>query len=197
MARTDVSMTSEFYHCYPLSRMDGRDERDIRAFEPVDPRGMGLVAYLQRQALSDELRGTMRTYLVRDNLTDELVGYFSLKAGLVSVNESGDAGGIEFDTVPGVELANFAVDGRFRRAHPEARGCCKAIFSDLVLPVVGQAAEVVGVAVLYIFSLPEERVMSNYEGYGFHRLGEEAERSLHSRLKLRYDQQCVFMYMML
>lgn len=35
MVRTDVAATSEFYHCYPLSRMDGRDERDIRAFTPI------------------------------------------------------------------------------------------------------------------------------------------------------------------
>lgn len=197
MVRTDVAATSEFYYCYPLSRMDGRDERDMRAFTPIDERGAGLVDYLQRQALTDEIRGVMRTYLVRDNLTDELVGYFSLKAGLVSVNEELDGDSVEFDTVPGVELANFAMDGNFRRSHPEARGCGKAIFNDLVLPVVSQAAEVVGVAVLYIFSLPEQRVMANYEGYGFHRLRPEAEQSLHARLKPRYDQQCVFMYAML
>lgn len=197
MARTDITVAGRVYHCYPLSRMDGRDERDIRAFQPVDPKGAGLVAYLQSRAIADELRSTMRTYLVRDNLTDELVGYFSLKAGLVSVNEERDGESVEFDTVPGVELANFAIDGNFRKAHPEARGCGKAIFTDLVLPVVGRAAEVVGVAVLYIFSLPENRVIANYETYGFRRLREDAERSLHTRLKPRYDQQCVFMYTML
>lgn len=69
MVRTDVAATSEFYYCYPLSRMDGRDERDIRAFTPIDERGAGLVDYLQRQALTDEIRGVMRTYLVRDNLS--------------------------------------------------------------------------------------------------------------------------------
>lgn len=197
MALTDVTATSEFYYCYPLSRMDGRDQRDIRAFTPIDERGAGLVYYLQKHAIMDEVRGTMRTYLVRDNLTDDLVGYFSLKAGLVSVNEEHDGENVEFDTVPGVELVNFAMNGNFRKAHPEARGCGKAIFTDLILPVVERAAEVVGVAVLYIFSLPEERVMSNYEAYGFRRLREDAEASLHARLKPRYDQQCVFMYTML
>jgi hypothetical protein len=43
----------------------------------------------------------------------------------------------------------------------------------------------------------DERVMANYEGYGFRRLRPEAEQSLHARLKPRYDQQCVFMYAML
>ena len=35
----------------------------------------------------DERVGLMRSYLVRHKHTDECVGYFSLKAGLVSVNE--------------------------------------------------------------------------------------------------------------
>ena len=30
-------------------------------------------------------QGNMRTYLVRENQSSELVGYFSLKAGLVSL----------------------------------------------------------------------------------------------------------------
>ena len=197
MARTDAIAISELYYCHPLSRMDGRDEGDIRSFRPVDPKGAGLVAYLQRQALTDELRGTMRTYLVRDNFTDELVAYFSLKAGLVSVNEKRDGENVEFDTVPGIELANISMEGGFRKAHPEARGCGRAIFNDLVLPVVEQAAELVGIAVLYIFALPEKRVMANYEDYGFRRLRDESGQPLHARLKPRYDQQCVFMYTML
>ena len=46
----------------------------------------------------------MRTHLARDNFTDELVGYFTLKAGLVSVNEERDGENVEFDTVRGLSL---------------------------------------------------------------------------------------------
>ena len=123
MGRIRSVAMPDLYRCYPLSRMDGRDERDIGGFTPVDERGAGLVRYLQTQALPDEVRGTMRTYLVRDTLTDGLVGYFSLKAGLVSNDEERDGDVVEFDTLPGVELANFAVNGTFRKAHPEAKGC--------------------------------------------------------------------------
>ena len=42
----------------------------------------------------------MRTYLVRDRDTHELVAYFSLKAGLASVGEVQEGGQAEFDTVP-------------------------------------------------------------------------------------------------
>lgn len=196
MVRTNTA-TSEFYYCYPLASMDGRDKLDIRTFEPVDHRGDGLVRYLQRYALADEQVGAMRTYLVRDNLTNELVGYFSLKAGLVSLNEERDGERVEFDTAPGVELANFAMNGRFRELHPEAKGCGGIIFRRLVLPIVERAADIVGISTLYIFSLPEERVVSNYESYGFQRLDPADEDALHARLKPRYDEQCVFMYMML
>lgn len=83
---------------------DGHDERDVRSFRLADSKGAGLVAYLQRQVLTDELRGTMRTHLARDNFTDELVGYFTLKAGLVSVNEERDGDNVELDTVRGLSL---------------------------------------------------------------------------------------------
>ena len=43
--------------------------------------------YLKEEALADEADGLMRTYLVRHGVTGELVGYFSLKAGLVALNE--------------------------------------------------------------------------------------------------------------
>lgn len=153
MARTNAA-ESEFYYCHSLSDIDGRDERDIREFTPVDERGSGLVWYLQRRALTDELLGTMRTYLVRDNLTGGLVGYFSLKAGLVSINEERGEGAAEFGTIPGVELANFAMNKTFRNSHEHAKGCGGVVFRRLVLPLVERAAQVVGVAALYIFSLP-------------------------------------------
>lgn len=83
---------------------DGHDERDVRSFRLADSKGAGLVAYLQRQVLADELCGNMRTHLARDNFTDELVGYFTLKAGLVSVNEERDGDNVELDTVRGLSL---------------------------------------------------------------------------------------------
>ncbi len=65
-----------------------RDIADIKSFEIAHPEtGAGLERYLKYHALFDEHSGVMRTYLVRFKSTHECVGYFSLKAGLVSVNE--------------------------------------------------------------------------------------------------------------
>ena len=92
----------------------------IRDFRISAPEGQGLSTYLKRFACEDETNREMKTYLVRFSATGECVGYFSLKAGLVSVNETEveitdeETGEkrmeSEFDTVPGVELANFAVN---------------------------------------------------------------------------------------
>lgn len=136
----------------------------------------------------------MRTYLVRDKDTDELAGYFSLKAGLATHNEEQEGQRIEFDTIPGVELANFAVNGAYLERHAVAKGCGEAIYRELIREVVRQASEIVGVAIIYLFALPDARVIENYERYGFRRLAQSREDKIHSRLKPRYDQKCIFMY---
>lgn len=197
MRASKPSAESDLFVCYPLSDMDDLDEADVKAFVPVDERGSGVVSYLQGEALSDELAGLMRTYLVRDAVTGELAAFFSLKAGIVSFNERCEGKAPGFDTLPGVELANFAMEGGYRARHPETRGYGGVVFYDLVLPVIREAARHVGVAAVYLFSLPEESVIENYRRYGFERLGEAQEALLHARLKPRYDRSCVFMYAML
>lgn len=195
MARSDVFCEGDEYYCCRLSAATPDDERDIMAFRPVDPRGAGLTAYLQRLAFPEELAGVMRTYLVRDRDNDELAGYFSLKAGLVTQDEVQLGGGrAELDTVPGVELANFAVNGAYREAHPQSAGCGQTIYHELVMEVARRAAGVVGIALVYLFALPDERVIGAYRRYGFSRLSPEREERVHARIKPRYDAQCVFMY---
>ena len=196
MARSDVFCESTDFYCYHLSTATADDERDMMSFSAVNPKGQGLVSYVQHFAFPDEQSGRMRTYLVRDKTTEELAGYFSLKAGLMTQGETSEEGITEFDTAPGIELANFAVNGAYREKHEAARGCGKTIFGRLVLEAVRRTAQNVGVSVVYIFSLPDAKVIENYRRYGFKRLTEDDEAKVHTRLKPRYDDQCIFMYMM-
>ncbi|MBR1711070.1 MAG: hypothetical protein IJ719_19955 [Clostridia bacterium] len=124
-------LQSELFYCNHLGVSD-HDEQDIINFTIRDENGSGLLRYIRYLAFPEEDAGTMRTYIVRDNRSSEMVGYFSLKAGLISHNErdilvvdeeTGEAvideetGEIKtrrvFDTLPGVELANFAVNQRY------------------------------------------------------------------------------------
>ena len=171
------------------------DQHDIMHFSVRNSRGEGLVNYIQRFALPDEKEGTMRTYLVRDNITSELVGYFSLKAGLVSFNETKTETGADFDILPGI--ANFAVNEEYSRNHPNAKGLGALIFKHLIVPIVHDVSGRIGVKVLYIFALPFEGLIQRYVQYGFMRLEAEHEADVHNRLKPRYDEGCVFMYQML
>ena len=138
----------------------------------------------------------MRTYLVRDRRTKELVGYFSLKAGFVSAEiESDEDGDVGFDAIPAVELANFAINNAYRKTHSLSKGCGLIIFRKFVLPIVKEAAKSIGIAVIYIYSLPEDGLIENYKRYGFSRLAPADELKLHQRIKPRYDKDCIFMFM--
>lgn len=179
------------------------DKSAIDSFSVNRQAGEGLLNYLRSFACNDELSHEMRTYLVRDVGTDECVGYFSVKAGLISINESkNNVNGEEkqereFDTLPGLELANFAVNSAYIKNHPKLKGVGKYIFGRFIVPLAKTISEYVGVKMIYIFALPYESLISRYRSYGFSTLSEEAENNLHARLRPRYDRHCKFMYMLI
>lgn len=200
-------LRSGMFYIEHLDPKSKTDLEDISNFVVDAPEGQGLSMYLKDYACLDELNREMRTYLVRDIQTDECVGYFSLKAGLISLNEieievedseTGEYKTIrEFDTLPGVELANFAVNSHYINTYPYLKGIGHVIFTEFILPVINEAASYVGVRMVYIYALPYEKLISRYQRYGFRRLPEAEENDLHRRLKPRYDESCKFMYLLL
>jgi len=184
------------FYCEHLGASEN-DWKDIQDFFVKDVRGNGLANYLKNIAIDDENNGIMRTYLVRANNSSELVGYFSLKAGLISFNEGKSDEIADFDTLPGIELANFAVNNFYLNKHPKLQGIGFTIFTDFIKPFVKDIAKLVGVKILYIFALPFDGLIRQYGRYGFMRLSAEHEVELHKRLKPRYDSECIFMYQML
>jgi len=174
-----------------------QDVVDIDKFSVCHPEtGRGLEEYLKNRALLDEKSNVMRTYMVRFKRTGECVGYFSLKAGLVSMNEEKTHLGVTFDTVPGVELANFAINNAFMQKH-NLKGLGALLFSELIVPFVKKHSNTLGICMIYLFALPYDKLIKTYEGYGFHRLPATAEKKLHQRLKPMYDTSCIFMYQLL
>lgn len=59
----------------------------INNFETND-NSRGLEYYLKDAALFDEENNLSRTYLIKDKATQELVGYFSLRTGLITLCNS-------------------------------------------------------------------------------------------------------------
>ena len=184
-------LQNELFYYDHISHSE-QDAADIMGFTVKHDTGEGLVAYLQQFSLHDEENGLMRTYLVRSRKTEELVGYFSLKAGLVSTNEH-RLFARSFDTIPGVELANFAVNHSFVKKYG-LRNVGNVIFGDFVLRIVNLTAEWVGTGVIYLFALPFDKLIATYSDYGFQRLERKQEKRLHRRLKPNYDRSCIFMF---
>jgi hypothetical protein len=177
--------------------ISNEDTPAVSHFEIANANGGFLSDYIKKFAMVDEATGNARTYLIYDNLTEELVAYFSLKSGFVSTNETNILFRRVFDTEPGVELSNFAVNGVYKRNHPSLKGIGIEIFRSFILPIISEAAEKVGIRIVYIFALPYRRLIEYYQDMGFKRLNKVQERTMHTRIKPRYDKGCIFMYQVL
>ena len=164
--------------------------------------GKGLEIFLKESASTEEESNCNRTYVVRDNNTEEIAAYFSLKAGLFSIeadmSENSDDIVSGFDTAPGIELAEFGVNSDYLSVHPGKKGIGLIIFNDFIIPIVKKVQEMIGVKVLYVFALPEEKLINRYiDKYKFCRLDKVDEDNLHNRLKPRFDNGCIFMYQLI
>ena len=166
---------------------------DIKKFSVNQPSGKGLENYIRNYAVSDEEASYARTYLVKNKITHEIASYFTLKTGLFTLElPEGD-----FFTVPGIELADFAVNSEYREAHPDVTEIGKTTFREFVLPLTHFVRSFIGVKALYIYALNQKRLIQHYEEMGFRRLSPEKEKFVHQHVKPQYDFGCIFMYQIL
>lgn len=183
---------NEIFYCEPLMASE-ENLRQIQKFHVAADTGLGLELYLKKHAVSDEISHEARTYLVKDNSTDEIVGYFSLKTGMVATRRKWSFFHLEIDSLPAVELANFAVNSAYKEAHQGQTGIGSIIFLDFVLPVIKMAADRVGICIVYIFALPYRNLIKYYETLNFRRLSKTQEAFIHRNYKPQYDEGCIFM----
>lgn len=188
----DKLIENEIFYCEPLLANE-ENLQMIQKFHVSAETGLGLEMYLKRNAISDELSHEARTYLVKDNVTDELVGYFSSKTGMVAARKKWNLFRLEIDSLPAVELADFAVNSAYKAAHKEQKGIGSIIFLDFILPVIKMAANRVGICIVYIFALPYKHLIQYYETLNFRRLSKVEEAFIHRNYKPRYDEGCIFM----
>ena len=165
----------------------------IQSFTVGQESGGGLENYLKHASVAEEKASVARTYLVKSKKSGEIAAYFTLRNGLFTLELSEDY----FYTVPAVELSNFAVNAAFRTAHPEIEAVGSTVLADFILPLVDFIRSFSGVAALYIYALPEPRLIEHYQKLGFRRLAPEKEKFVHRHVKPKYDDGCIFMYQML
>ncbi len=150
----------------------------------------GLELFLKEAAAREEEEKQTRTYLIKDKFSGELACYFSMRTGLVTIQTEGDA----FDSLSAVELSNFAMNQAYKQNHPNVKKGGAYFFKRFILPLVQFVSEYIGVSTLYIYALPEERLIAHYAKMGFSRLPPEQERFVQNHVKPQYDEGCIFMY---
>lgn len=152
----------------------------------------GLEDYLEYQASNDENELNARTYLVKDKATSELDGYFTLRSGLITVQSYHES----FDTIPAVELSNLAINGIYRENHRDKKRLSLLFLRQFILPIAKtmSMSKYVGVRSLYIYALPDEKLIEHYEKLGFSRLPKKQEKFVQNHVKPKYDEDCIFMF---
>ncbi len=179
---------------YSLEHINDSSENTflIEQFETND-NSRGLEYYLKDIALYDETHNLSRTYLVKDKTTQELTGYFSLRTGLITRQVQDD----KFDSIPAIELANFAVNSDYKKNHPDIKLLGFYIFKNFIIPITECISKYLGVHALYIYALPNDRLIDHYGKMGFSRLPPEQEQFVQFHVKPKYDEGCIFMYQVL
>ncbi len=191
MEKRNVVIETKHLYCTHLS---DADMNEIKSFSVVNKEGIGVEKFIRFNSYIHEDTNLDRSYLVRVKATDELVAYFSLRAGFIAfdnMSENEDS----FDSIPGVEISNFAINKRYRQEHPKTKGIGKVIFESIIKPIIRETSELIGVRIIYIFALPKDKLLSYYhETFDFARLSEDQENKMHNRIRPAYDKDCIFMY---
>ena len=121
------------------------------------------------------------------NDVKNIANIYVLNNGRIVMNDS-------FDSIPAIELANFAVNKRYKESHPDAVRLGAYMLDHFIYPLARCMAKYVGVNSLYIYALPEEKLIEHYKKMGFSRLPENQEKFVQHHVKPKYDEGCIFMY---
>jgi GNAT superfamily N-acetyltransferase len=143
----------------PLSKIQPLSEtHDVSGFNCGGHESLN--EWLRRFALASQRNESARTYVVHRN--GLVVGYYSISAGSVSVEESPTriAKGLARHPIPVILLARLAVDRSER-----GTGMGKALLKDALVRIA-QAADVVGARAVLVHAI-DERARSFYQHFGF------------------------------
>jgi len=173
---------------------DSTENEELISNFTVRGNAAGLENYLKYSSFDDEDGNLSRTYLVKDKMTRELAGYFTLRTGLITQKIPADNDKEVFDSLPAIELSNFAVNSQYKSHHPDMERVGLYMVQNFVFPLAKCISNFVGVNALYLYALPFEKLIKHYETMGFSRLPPELEQFVQAHVKPKYDEGCIFMY---
>jgi GNAT superfamily N-acetyltransferase len=143
----------------PLSKVEAISQsHDVSRFDCRKHKSLN--DWLKRFALTNQRNESARTYVVhRSGL---VVGYYSISAGSVSVEEAPEriSKGLAKHPIPVILLARLAVD-----KGEKGTGLGKALLKD-ALTRIAQAADIVGARAVSVHAIDEE-ARSFYQHFDF------------------------------
>jgi GNAT superfamily N-acetyltransferase len=143
----------------PLSKVEAISEsHDVSRFDCGAHQSLN--DWLKRFALANQKNESARTYVVHRNRA--VVGYYSISAGSVSIEESPAriAKGLARHPIPVILLARLAVD-----KGEQGTGLGKALLKD-ALSRISQAADIVGARAVLVHAI-DEQARKFYEHFDF------------------------------
>jgi len=143
----------------PLSKVEAISEsHDVSRFDCGTHQSLN--DWLKRFAVANQKNESARTYVV--HRSGSVVGYYSISAGSVSIEESPAriAKGLARHPIPVILLARLAVD-----KSEQGAGLGKALLKD-ALARIGHAADIVGARAVLVHAI-DERARKFYEHFDF------------------------------
>jgi GNAT superfamily N-acetyltransferase len=143
----------------PLSKVEAISENhDVSRFDCGGHESLN--DWLKRFALTNQRNESARTYVVHRN--GVVVGYYSISAGSVSVEEAPTriSKGLAKHPIPVILLARLAVDKDEKGA-----GLGKALLKDALVRIA-QAADIVGARAVLVHAI-DEQASKFYLHFGF------------------------------
>ncbi len=131
-------------------------DHDLSTFACSEP---SLDEWLNRRALTNQGRGSSRTYVVADG--PRVVGYYSLASGALALSVApGPVRRNMPDPIPMVLLGRLAIDQQW-----QGKGLGVALLQDAVVRTRA-AAEILGIRGLLVHAISED-AKAFYERHGF------------------------------
>lgn len=193
-------------------------EIEYRQYYEKTGRIIGLEQYLKHCAWDDDLTNETRVYVIKTYFTHEIIAYFAIKAGMISVdsqyrNKDKEAQaknqGIKLvpNTISGVEISHFAVNDEYRRNHSrngsKITGLGAYLFPAFIFPIIKKVSTDIGIKIMYLYAADDTSKDSNAKNtlinyykkvFEFNTVSESDE---YKPVTSYYDNGCIFMYRML
>ena len=151
-------------------------------------------------------------HVVKSYFSHEIIAYFALKAGMVSLDSAvrntekekiAKEQGIKLvpDTVSGIEISHFAINDNYRKHHHNIKGLGRYIYPSFIYPIINKCSKDIGIVLAYLYAADNssdnsQKLVEYYKDVFEFDVLADKENAL-KPVTSYYDSNCIFMYKIL